>query len=126
MFSAALCPAAVAASLAALKVIEAEPWRVKSLHERAASLRNGLKELGFETGNSVAPIIPVILGSNERTWKFARRLIDHGVLASAVIHPAVPRDQSRLRLCATASHGEDDIDAILAACAAVADEESRQ
>lgn len=123
IFSAAPCPAPVASALAALRVIDSEPSRLQTLRERTSSLRDGLNAMGFDTGKSSSPIVPVILGSNERTFCFARGLLEHGILGNAVIHPAVPRDQSRLRLCAMASHSKDDIDAILTACAAVAEKE---
>jgi len=126
MFSAALCPSAVASSLAALRIIADEPSRVRTLARRAAALREGLRALGLDTDDSSTAIVPVILGSNERTYRFSRGLFERGVLASAVVQPAVPEDTSRLRLCAMACHSEEDIDTIVDACAAVMDEETTQ
>ena len=117
MFSAALCPAATAASSAALDVILDEAWRVDRVRENAEALRRGLKDRGFDTGNSEGPIVPVILGGERRTWTVARRLHDLGIYATAVVHPAVPRGSARLRLCAMATHTPEDYDEALDALA---------
>ncbi len=115
VFSAALCPAATASALAALDVIEAEPGRIAAVTANARTLREGLRQRGFDTGASVSPIIPVIFRDEHRTWLAARRLLDAGLWATAIIFPAVPRGQSRLRLCAMASYTPDDIAQILTA-----------
>ena len=113
MFSAALCPAATAASSAALDVILEEAWRVDRVRENAEALRRGLHDRGFDTAESQGPIIPVILGGERRTWTVARRLHDSGIYATAVVHPAVPRGSARLRLCAMATHTLEDYDEAL-------------
>lgn len=114
-FSAALCPAAVGAALEALRVLQREPLRLDRLRRNAARLRDGLRGGGYDTGTSTGPIIPVIVGTNEAAWRLARRLFDRGVMAPAVVHPAVPRDAARLRLCATAALSEAHVDEALAA-----------
>jgi len=115
VFSAALCPAATASALAALELIAAEPERIAAVTANARALREGLRERGFDTGASVSPIIPVIFGDEQRTWTAARSLLDAGIWATAIIFPAVPRGQARLRLCATASYTPADIAQILCA-----------
>ena len=55
----------------------------------------------------------MIIGDSEATWQLARRLFDRGVIASAVVYPAVPRGAARLRLCATAAYTEDDLEEAL-------------
>ncbi|MGD2153922.1 MAG: aminotransferase class I/II-fold pyridoxal phosphate-dependent enzyme [Gemmatimonadales bacterium] len=112
-FSAALCPPAVAAASAALRVVRREPQRLTQLAQNAARLGAGLRDLGYETGAGASAIIPVIVGEAEATWRLARGLFDRGVIASAVVHPAVPRDGARLRICATAAYTEDDLDEAL-------------
>lgn len=114
-FSAALCPAAVGAALEALRVLQREPARLDRLRRNAARLRDGLRSRGYDTGASTGPIIPVMVGTNDAAWRLARRLFDHGVLAPAVVYPAVPLDGARLRLCATAALSDADIDEALAA-----------
>jgi 8-amino-7-oxononanoate synthase len=115
IFSAALCPAATAAALEALHVIAREPWRIEAAHHNADRLRGGLQELGFDTGSSSGPIVPVILGSDELAYRAARSLFDRGVIATAVVFPAVQPGAARLRLCATAAQSEAEINCILEA-----------
>jgi glycine C-acetyltransferase len=115
MFSSALCPAATASALAALDVLSAEPERITAVAANADALRAGLRELGFDTGDSASPIIPVIFGEEVQAWTAARRLLDDGIWATAVVPPAVPRGLARLRLCAMASHTPTDIAQVLRA-----------
>ncbi len=109
MFSAALCPAAAAAALASLEVIVAESWRRELVRQNADTLRRRLNELGYDTGLSAAPIIPVLLPDETASYQYARALFDAGILATAVVPPAVPLGTSRLRLCAMASHTPRDL-----------------
>jgi glycine C-acetyltransferase len=115
IFSAALCPAAVAATCIALTILRADPRRVATLNRNAAVLRNGLRELGYDVGNSATPIIPVMLKSELAAVTIARSLRDLGVLVTPVMFPAVPFGGARLRLCATAGHTTADLDFGLAA-----------
>ena len=114
-FSAALCPAAVGAALEALHVLQREPERLAALRRNATLLREGLRDRGYDVGASAGPIVPVIVGTSEEAWKLARRLFDLGVLAPAVVHPAVPMESARLRLCATAAQSEAHLDEALLA-----------
>jgi 8-amino-7-oxononanoate synthase len=115
MFSAALCPAAAGAGLGALEVLAREPERPAAARRNGATLREGLRRLGLDPGPSEGPVVPVLLGDETRTLQVARELEELGVLASAVIHPAVPRGRARLRLCATAAQAGPDLEAALAA-----------
>lgn len=115
MFSAALCPAASAAARAALGVIADEPHRLTTVRRHADRLREGLRAHGFDCGASETPIIPVILGDNKAAWSLARELFVRGIVACAVIPPAVPAGGARLRLCVTAAHDSGDIDDALCA-----------
>jgi glycine C-acetyltransferase len=117
VFSSAQCPAATAAALAALDVIAAEPERIAAARHNADVLRAGLRDLGFDTGASASPIVPVLLGDELAAWKAARFLLDEGILATAVVPPAVPRGAARLRLCATAGHTRADMAEVLRAFA---------
>jgi len=83
------------------------------MRRNAAALRSGLRELGYRVGDGPAPIVPVIVGEDRAAYYLARRLLDHGVLATAVVAPAVPRGEARLRLCATAAQSDEDINAAL-------------
>lgn len=112
-FSSALSPSMAATALAALNVIESEPERIQRTADNADELRNALTESGFDVGNSASPIVPAILGDEETTWRFASRLLDEGIWATAIATPAVPRGKARLRLCAMASHTDADIAELL-------------
>jgi 8-amino-7-oxononanoate synthase len=118
MFSAALCPAAAGAALAALDVIEREPERIGRLWENVAFLHESLRGLGYDLGSSASPVIPVIAGSDESAYRLARHLFDLGFLASAVVFPAVPPGSARLRLCATAAQDRAMLEEAAAAFAA--------
>ena len=117
MFSSALCPGATAAAREAVRILRAEPERLVMLRDNADTLRTGLQTLGYDTGLSESCIIPVMLGSDESAYRTARRLRSLGVLASAVVRPAVPAGGARLRLCAMASHSAADLDEALNAFA---------
>lgn len=104
MFSAASTPANTAAASAALRIMQEETWRFEQLHHNSRLLIDGLREAGFETGPVESPIIPLICGSNENAFSMSKRLFDEGIMATAVIYPAVPAGRARLRLCCTASH----------------------
>lgn len=106
MFSAALCPAAVAAAGESLDVIRREPDRLSRVRRNADMLRSRLREMGCDTGRSESPVIPLIVGRDETAYRMARKLFGAGILATAVVYPAVPRGSARLRLCATAA--QDD------------------
>ncbi|MEE8526541.1 MAG: aminotransferase class I/II-fold pyridoxal phosphate-dependent enzyme, partial [Thermoanaerobaculia bacterium] len=116
-FSAALCPPAVGAAKAAIEILDSEPERIAKAAANAGRLRSGLQRLGFDTGQSSSPLIPVITGQDERAYRLARDLLRQGVIATAVVHPAVPKGAARLRLCATAAHDAEDIEVALQAFA---------
>jgi glycine C-acetyltransferase len=113
IFSAALCPAAVAAVRATLEILKSEPERVARLRQNASFLRSGLRELGYDTGNSQTPVIPVILGDEAKTTIFAGRLRDLGVVVTPVIFPAVAQGSARLRICVTAAHTRQHLESAL-------------
>lgn len=105
IFSAAISPANAAAILEALRILEEEPEHMERLRENTRTLKQGLDRLGFDTGASTTPVVPLILGDEWRAYRWAQTLLlDHGIFASAVTFPAVSPGQARLRLCATAKH----------------------
>jgi 8-amino-7-oxononanoate synthase len=113
IFSAALCPAAVAAAREALRVIEREPERLVKLKNNAVFLRDRLKELGYDTGLSESPVIPIILGDQEKTLRLTRKLFDLGIIAVPITKPAVSPSGTRIRLCATAAQDETFLQTII-------------
>jgi glycine C-acetyltransferase len=126
MFSAALCPASTAAAREALKVIDAEPWRLEALRRNTIRLRKGLQKQGYDTASSVTPIVPVVLNDDAAAYRLARRLYDLGILATAIVSPAVPLGTARLRLCAMATHTEDDLDEALRVFASAASDKQKR
>jgi len=105
MFSAAITPANAASILEALRILDEEPEHMDRLRENTRILKDGLERLGFDTGASTSPIVPLILGDEWRAYRWAKHLLlDHGIFTSAVTFPAVSPGQARLRLCATAAH----------------------
>lgn len=105
IFSAAVTPANAAAILETLKILEEEPEHMERLRENTRILKEGLNRLGFDTGRSTTPVVPLMLGDEWRAYRWAQTLlVDHGIFTSAVTFPAVSPGQARLRLCATAAH----------------------
>jgi 8-amino-7-oxononanoate synthase len=119
IFSASMPPSAVATVLACLEIMEQEPERRRRLWDNADYLRNGLCSLGFDTGVSETPIIPVTTGDIEHTFVFWRALFDAGVFTNPVLPPAVPESACRLRTSVMATHTTDQLDRVLEAFARV-------
>jgi 8-amino-7-oxononanoate synthase len=113
IFSASLTPANTAAVLAVLDVIEEEPERVQKVNQIAETMRNELKALGFNIGESQTPIIPIIIGDQFKTMQAWRFLFDAGVYTNVAIPPAVPPHLSLLRTSYMASHKQENLDKIL-------------
>jgi glycine C-acetyltransferase len=119
LFSSATTPPDTAACLAAVDILESGGELVQHLWDNAAYLRAGLRQLGFDTGHSQTPIIPVMLGEAPLAKEFSRRLFEEGVFAMAIGFPTVPRGLARIRVMNTAVHSREDLDAGLAAFARV-------
>lgn len=113
IFSAALPASNVVAVLTALDIIENEPEHVEKLWDNADYMRNGLKELGYDTGISNTPIIPVVIRDEYRTALAWHALIDQGVYTNPVIPPAVPPNNSLLRTSYMATHEREHLDRAL-------------
>jgi glycine C-acetyltransferase len=117
IFSCALAPPQVAAARAALGVVREEPWRRYRLQANGARLRNGLAERGLSTAPSATQIVPVCIGENAATMTVCERLLERGFYAQGIRHPSVPEGTARLRITPMATHGEDEIDALVEAVA---------
>ena len=109
IFTTALPPADLAASLAALDILEADPELPTRLQHKAAFFRAGLQKLGFQTMASETQIVPLLIGDTTRTLAMAERLRAYGVYAVAIRPPTVPEGAARLRFSIMASHTEDDL-----------------
>ena len=115
LFSNALPPAVVGASLAALDLVEAADDLRAKLAENAAYWRAGLQDLGFDLLAGSHPIVPVMIGDAPLAQKFAKALEAQGVMVSAFFFPVVPRGQARIRTQMTAALSRGDLDFGLAA-----------
>ncbi|NOQ23366.1 MAG: aminotransferase class I/II-fold pyridoxal phosphate-dependent enzyme [Candidatus Aegiribacteria sp.] len=113
IFSASLPPAAVATVIAALDILRNEPELIKNSHKAAERARQGLASLGFNVGNSEAPIIPIIVGDEAQTLLFWKDLFLKGVFTNPVVSPAVAQGGELLRTSYMATHTDDMIDRAL-------------
>ncbi len=113
IFSASPTPSSVAAAMAALEILEAEPWRVEKLIRNADKMRNGFKAMGFKIIDGQCAVVPVIIGDDERTFLFWRKLFDAGVFTNAFISPGVPPGMAMLRTSYMSSHEDEHLDRIL-------------
>jgi glycine C-acetyltransferase len=119
LFSSATTPADTAACLAAVDLLEESEALVRKLWDNAAYFRAETQRLGFDTGLSQTPIVPVMLGDAGLAKAFSRALFEAGVFAVAIGFPTVPQGKARIRVMNTAAHSRDDLDAGLAAFAKV-------
>jgi 8-amino-7-oxononanoate synthase len=115
IFSAALPAPNAAAVLKALEIIEAEPYRIDRLWENAGYMRDNLRAIGYDVGQSNSPIIPIIIRDEYRTVLAWRALIEEGVYTNPVIPPGVPPNGSLLRTSYMATHTREHLDRALAA-----------
>ncbi len=109
IFSTALPPPVLAAALAALELLEAEPQRVRRLGANAAALREGLAAEGLTPGGGTSQIVPLEVGEAGPTMELCERLLEHGVFAQGIRPPTVPPGSSRLRFSVMATHEEADL-----------------
>jgi 8-amino-7-oxononanoate synthase len=119
IFSASMPPSAIATVLAALDVLRTEPERLESLWRNTRRMQQGLRELGYDIGNSETPVIPVVIGELNRMLMFWKEIFDAGVFTNPVTPPAVPASSCRLRISVMATHTDDHIDQVLDAFAQV-------
>ena len=119
IFSASIPPANAAAALAALHVMKEEPELSRRVRSIADRMRKGYTELGFNIGNSITPVIPIIIGSDELTFATWKMLFDNGVFVNPVISPAVSPGRQLLRTSYMATHTEEQMDQVLESFAKV-------
>ncbi len=108
-------PPVAAACIAAIDILETEPSHVKNLWKNTKYLKAAMDDLGFNTGVSETPIIPIIVGESEAAKRMSNRLFEEGVFALPIVFPMVARDQARLRLIMNAALTKDDLDEAIAA-----------
>ncbi|HSG15065.1 MAG TPA: glycine C-acetyltransferase [Anaerolineae bacterium] len=119
LFSSAMTAPDTAACLEAVNVLEESTELVERLWANAAVFQEGMKELGFDTGHSQTPIVPVMLGEAPLAQEFSRRLFAAGVFAMAIGFPTVPRGKARIRVMNSAAHSGQDLELALETFASV-------
>ena len=115
IFSASLPPALVASVSAALDIIDEQPQLRERLWTNTHKMLKGYRELGFDTGESQTPIIPVIIKDGLKCYQMCRRLFENGVFVNPVVNPAVPPGRELLRTSFMATHTEEQLDRVLSA-----------
>ncbi len=120
IYTTALPPSVLASNIAAINIVENEPGLRQRLWENVEYFKRGLLSYGFNILESQTPIIPILLGDNERTMNFSRALLEEGVFIQGIRPPTVPKGSSRLRVTVIATHAREDLDKALKAIVKVA------
>ena len=110
IFTASIPPSATASVIAAIEVMRSEPDRQENLWKVANYALKSFREAGFEIGNTETPIIPLYVRDNEKTFMVTRMLLDEGVFVNPVISPAVPPEDTLIRLAWMATHTIEQVD----------------
>lgn len=119
IFSASPTPASTACALASLRVMRAEPERAEQVNRNAARMRDAFQAMGFNTGNSVTPIVPIVIGDDQRTFLTWKLLFESGVFTNPVISPAVLPGRQMIRTSYMATHTDAQLDRVLEVFATV-------
>ena len=113
LLSAAMTPVSAAAAKAAIEVLQEESWRVRKLWENTEYFKKAMQDLGFNTGKTQTPIIPVIVGEAMTARKLAERLFEEGVFGLPIFYPMVPRGTARIRVQMNAEFTKEDLDFVV-------------
>jgi 8-amino-7-oxononanoate synthase len=113
IFSASIPPSNTAAVLASLDVMRTEPERNERLLQIADYMRTEYQRLGFDTGHSVTPVIPILIGDDMRTFMTWKMLFESGVFVNPIISPAVAAGRQMLRTSYMATHTDEQLDEVL-------------
>jgi len=110
MFSASMTPSSAASVLAAIEIMENEPERIVRLMDLTQYARNRFKEMGFDTGKSESPIIPLFIRDDIKALQMSQRLLEEGVFVNPVVSPAVSKEDCIIRFSLMATHTFDQVD----------------
>ena len=113
VFSASMTPASVAAALKSLEIMQQEPQRRARLLDIAEKMHNGFRSMGFDTGVSVTPVVPVLVGDQVKCFRFWKALFEAGIFTNPVIPPAVEPGHALLRTSYMATHTDEQLDRVL-------------
>ncbi len=110
LFSTALPPAAIGATIESVKMLMESEEYTKKLWENARYFKQALAGLGFDIGHSETPITPVMVGNESKTMELSRGLLAEKVFVSGIVFPTVPVGKGRLRVMLSASHTKENLD----------------
>ena len=110
LFSNALSPSIVSASLKALEIVQDEPERRKRIKENTTYFRDSIKSLGFTIKGDMHPITPVMLGEAKIAQEMSKKLLEEGLYAIGFFYPVVPKGEARIRLQITSEHTKQQLD----------------
>jgi len=113
IFSASITPASVATVLATLDIIQNEPARRKRLWQITEKMKSSLQDMGYDTGPTETPIIPVFIRNDELAFMLWRLLRENGIFANPIIYPAVPKGEALIRTSYSATHTDEELDTVL-------------
>ncbi|MGD8534832.1 MAG: pyridoxal phosphate-dependent aminotransferase family protein [Candidatus Aminicenantes bacterium] len=114
IFSASITPASVASVLATLDIIENEPERRERLWSITKNMKTRIQALGYNTGPTETPIIPLIIGGDELAFMLWKLIKDEGLFTNPVIYPAVPKGKALIRTSYSATHSDEQLDKVIA------------
>jgi 8-amino-7-oxononanoate synthase len=120
IFSASMTPASAASVLAAIEIMETEPERIQHLWEITRYAREGFNTLGFDTGKSESPIIPLFIRDDWKALKMSQILLEEGIFINPVVSPAVAKEDCLIRFSLMATHTYDQVDRAIEKIASVA------
>ncbi len=113
IFSASITPGSLAAAMAALEIMQTESDRIEQLWHNTEKMRTGYQAMGFDTGPSETPVIPIMIGDDQKTFAAWKALLEAGIYTNAVVSPAVPSSKSLLRTSYMATHTDAQLDRVL-------------
>ncbi|MBU3664866.1 MAG: aminotransferase class I/II-fold pyridoxal phosphate-dependent enzyme [Chthoniobacterales bacterium] len=113
IFTASPTPAVAGGVMRALEIMREETWRIEKLWENARRMHAGFRALGFHIGTTETPIVPILVGDEQKAFFFAQRLFDSGIFATPAIYPAVRRGQAIIRTSYMATHTPEQLDHVL-------------
>ncbi len=113
IFSASMPPSAVATVSKALDILISEPERIDQLWKNTHKMKKAFDEMGYDTGISETPIIPIVLGEDLKTFMFWKLLYENGIFTNPVVSPAVEPGHALLRTSYMATHTDEELDQVL-------------
>ncbi len=113
LFSNALSPSIVSATMKALEIVESQPDRRQRIYENSKYFRGEMKKLGFEILGTDHPIVPVMLGDAKVAQHMSKKLLENGIYAVGFFYPVVPKNKARIRLQINSEHTKEELDKVI-------------